>query len=197
MKIHPGVSREITEYINDVYGAYRFIGEGGDIQYTPEAIIISSPALSDKLKKDIVGQFPNVPILFFSGRQDVGSNDMTNLHAALVDYLIKAYHPEQPVMVSIRFCPCFLLLEPTDPIPDNIVEGMRKIIDKTSIGRVLFISPEAEVLVWDKSVKSEKKTVPAKDERKTVIAADDVTNLKIALGKDMDVMDFLKEIEGR
>lgn len=200
--IDPKIARDIYDFINNHYpgGVHVFGAQDGDLMYTSDTIILSKPELDERFKQKVVQEFKGVNILFIVGRQNVTAADAVNLSDKVISYLSKKFYPEQPVPVSISFRACYLLLEATEEIDSRILTGLKEVIDRSAVHRVIYVQPNA-MEYWGSASEpvSKKKvaveSVKAHVQKEKSITNDDMTNLKILLGKSQDVNDFLKELE--
>lgn len=194
--IEPNDVNRIMEFITEEFpgSTFAFIGGGGELIGTAETILIARPELEESFKKKLVKKFPRIPFQFFVGPMGIITIEMASkIHREVTGYLNRKFHPNQPPLFDLQFKPCFLLLQSSEPLDEHTVLGIRAVLDKYEVSRTLYIDPEIGVSVWEKGVKQE----TIKEEHAKVIGADDVTNLKISLNKNQDVLDFLKELEGQ
>jgi hypothetical protein len=193
--IHPKVTEKLLDYINKSYsgGVTRFCEEGGDMLYLPESIILCFPKDNPKMRMDIQKTFPDVPFLFLSEPFDITVQTMNDIRNRLIEVLMEDEVGAYSQVVSISVRPCFILVQTIANIPDVLVHKIRKMFESFNIPRVLFLQPQEEVEVWEMVIPQKNKPVINKGEG--VISPDQITDLKIGLHKEQDVMDFLKSLE--
>lgn len=198
--IPPKVAEKLMDYIDKSYsgGIDKFIKGGGDITYLPESIIVSFPKEDLKLQRNIGTQFYGTPFLFFSNPFDTDANAFSEIRNELIKILMEDETGMFAQAVSISLRSCYILIQSMANLPKALVKKIRAMTDEFEVPRVLFFQPGESIEVWETIETKEVEPVKERPTHKgeTVISSEQITNLKIDLNKEQDVMDFLKSLEG-
>jgi hypothetical protein len=203
--IPPKEAEKLMDYIDKIYpgGVSKFTQNGGDLTYLPECILLSFPERNERLKQEIGDKFKDIPFFFFSDPFDTEPAAFAEIRNELIKILMEDEVGLYAQGVSITLRSCFLLIQSMANLPQLLVTKIRGMITDFEVPRVIFVQPHRVPEVWEtldtNEGKPEEKSKPAKDLDAGTgvgISKDGLTNLKIELNKEQDVMDFLKSLEG-
>lgn len=196
--ISPKVAEKLLGYLNNVYpgGIQSFTEKGGDVTLLQESIIVSFPEENLVLRRNIGTQFYGTPFLFFSKPFNTDQQLFADIQNELIDLLMEDGVGTYAHGVSIALRSCYILIQSMHTLPKTMVAKINKMIKKYEVPRTLFFQPNESIEVWEKEIEPEPEAKPAQTHKgEVVISTEQITNLKIDLSKEQDVMDFLKSLE--
>ncbi len=193
--INPKVTEKLMDYIEKIYpgGILGFQQEGGDLTYLPESIILSLPEKNNKLRVEIKNAFKDIPFFFFSDPFEMEPQVFAEIRNDLIKLLMGDEVGTYAQAVSISLRSCYVLVQSMSNLPQPLIKSIRQMLEDFGVQRSIFVQPDKMPELWEVVEEKEEKPV---NKGETVISSDQITDLRINLNKEQDVMDFLKSLEG-